>query len=217
MNKYKLLFLFLLFISIFSRVNAFIVETPLTGKIIYLDAGHGGVDPGAYYKDIYEDDINLEIVLKLKDKIEALGGKVYLTRESDNDLSKKGVKRRKKSDLSNRAKLINESDCDIYLSIHLNSSIHTSWKGAQVFYDDINKENEKIAEIFQKGFNKNLNSDKKEKEINTLYMYKNIKKPGVLLEVGFISNANERSKLLKDEYQYKIVDSITSSLIEILS
>ena len=217
MHKYKLLFFFLLFISIFSRVNAFIIDTPLIGKIIYLDAGHGGKDPGAYYKDIYEDDINLQIVLKLKDKIEKLGGKVYLTRENDYDLSEKGVKRRKKSDLSNRAKIINESDCNIYLSIHLNSSIHTSWKGAQVFYDDINKDNEKIAEIFQKRFNKDLNSDKKEKEINTLYMYKNIRKPGVLLEVGFISNPNERTKLLKDEYQYKIVDSITLSLIEIFA
>ena len=217
MYKYKLLLVFLFAMAVFSRVNANISELPLLGKIIYLDAGHGGKDPGAYYKDIYEEDINLKIVLKLKEKIEGKGGTVLLTRDSDYDLSNKGVKRRKKSDLYNRANLIDNSNCDMYISIHLNSSIHTNWKGAQVFYDDINEDNEKIAEIFQKNFNKKLNSDKKIKEMTTLYMYKSIKKPGVLLEVGFISNPYERAKLITDEYQYKIVDTIISSLTEIFN
>ena len=70
MHKYKLLLLFLLTITIFSRVSANVYEFPLLGKVIYLDAGHGGKDPGAYYKDIYEEDINLKIVLKLKEEIE---------------------------------------------------------------------------------------------------------------------------------------------------
>ena len=217
MYKYKMLLIFLLLLFICSNVNAFIKELPLLNKKIYLDAGHGGKDPGAYYKDIYEEDINLKIVLKLKNKIESLGGIVYLTRDDDYDLSKKGVTRRKKSDLGNRAKLINDSDADIYLSIHLNSSIHTNWKGAQAFYDDINDKNKEIALVFQKGFNKNLNSDKNIKEMSTLYMYKNINKPGVLLELGFISNPNDRYLLTKDEYQNKIVDTLCNSLIEILT
>ena len=210
--KHKIFLLFLILLSIFSRVNAFVNDIPLAGKVIFLDAGHGGKDPGAYYKDIYEEDINLQLVLKLKDKIEKLGGIVYMTRDADYDLSKKGVSRRKKSDLYNRAQMINNSNADIYL----NSSVHTNWKGAQVFYDDINSKNRQIAQIFQEGFNKKLNSDKKIKEISTLYMYKNIKKPGVLLEVGFISNPTERAKLQTNEYQYKVVDTIISSLLEIL-
>ncbi len=159
MYKYRMLLIFLLLLFICSNTKAFVKELPLLNKKIYLDAGHGGKDPGAYYKDIYEEDINLKIVLKLKNKIESLGGIVYLTRDDDYDLSKKGVTRRKKSDLGNRAKLINDSDADIYLSIHLNSSIHTNWKGAQAFYDDINDKNKEIALVFQKGFNKNLNSE----------------------------------------------------------
>ena len=217
MYKYRMLLIFLLLLFICSNTKAFVKELPLLSKKIYLDAGHGGKDRGAYYKDIYEEDINLKIVLKLKNKIESLGGIVYLTRDDDYDLSKKGVTRRKKSDLGNRAKLINDSDADIYLSLHLNSSNYSSWSGAQVFYDDINSKNKEIALVFQKGFNKNLNSNKKIKEISTLYMYKNINKPGVLLELGFISNPNDRYLLTKDDYQNKIVDTLCNSLIEILT
>ena len=214
MYKYKILIIFLFLLFVFGKVNA--NTKGLEGKKIYLDAGHGGKDPGAYYKDIYEEDINLKIVLKLKDKIESMGGIVYLTRDDDYDLSNLNAKLRKRSDLANRAKMINDSDADIYLSIHLNSSVHTSWKGAQVFYDDINKENEQNAEIFKKQFNKRLNRDKKIKEISNLYMYKNIKKKGLLLELGFISNPIERNKLLNEKYQDKIVNTIIESLIEIL-
>ena len=218
MNKYKIkiLLIFILLLTIFNVANASIMPLPLIGKTIYLDAGHGGKDPGAYYKDIYEEDINLKIVLKLKDKLESMGAVILLTRDDDYDLSDKNAYLRKRSDLGKRAKIINESNADIYLSIHLNSSNYSSWSGAQAFYDDINSNNKHIAEIFQKGFNKNLNSTKKIKEMTNLYMYKRINIPGVLLELGFISNPNERYLLNTDEYQNKIVDTISNSLLEIL-
>ena len=146
-------------------VNAYINEAPLVGKVVYLDAGHGGVDPGAYYKDIYEEDINLSITLKLRDYLLTKGCTVYLTRDGDYDLSNPKARLRKRSDLSNRASLIDKSNADLYLSIHLNSSTSTAWKGAQVFYDDINKNNKDFALIFQKNFNSNLGSKREEKEI----------------------------------------------------
>lgn len=215
MYRLKMFLLFIMLILVFDRADAFMKEAPLVGKTIYLDAGHGGKDPGAYYKDIYEEDINLSIVLKLRDKLESLGAIVYLTRDSDYDLSNPNAILRKRSDLSNRAKMINSSDADIYLSIHLNSSSNTSWKGAQVFYDDINKNNEKLADIFQKSFNKYLNSNRKIQEISTLYMYKRITKPGLLLELGFISNPNERYLLNREDYQNKIVNVLSDSLLEV--
>lgn len=214
MYKLKMLLVFLLLVCVFDKVDAFIKEAPLIGRVIYLDAGHGGEDPGAYYKDVYEEDINLSITLKLKDKLENMGAVVYMTRIDDYDLSNPSASLRKRSDLGNRAKMINESDAEIYLSIHLNSSTNTSWKGAQVFYDDINKNNENIAKLFQEEFNKNLNSDREIKEISNLYMYKNITKPGVLLEVGFISNASDRYLLKKSDYQDKISNVIANTLIK---
>lgn len=217
MYKYKMLIIFLFLLTIFCNVNAYINEAPLVGKVVYLDAGHGGVDPGAYYKDIYEEDINLSITLKLRDYLLTKGCTVYLTRDGDYDLSNSKARLRKRSDLSNRASLIDKSNADLYLSIHLNSSTSTAWKGAQVFYDDINKNNKDFALVFQKNFNSNLGSKREEKEIKNLYMYKNIKNvPGLLLEVGFISNANERQLLNKEWYQNKIVKVITKSVIDVL-
>lgn len=217
MYKIKMIILFLICVLLFGQVNAYVAEYPLIGKIVYLDAGHGGVDPGAFYENVYEKDINLEITLKLRDNLEKLGATVYLTRNDDYDLSNPNANLRKRSDLGNRAKMINDSNADLYLSIHLNSMANTKWSGAQVFYDDINEKNIDIANKFQKYFNKYLNSDRKVSEINNLYMYKNINIPGVLLELGFISNSNDRKNLLNDKYKNHIVKVISNCLIDILN
>lgn len=212
-----MIILFLICVLFFGQVNAYVAEYPLIGKIVYLDAGHGGVDPGAFYENVYEKDINLEITLKLRDNLEKLGATVYLTRNDDYDLSNPNANLRKRSDLGNRAKMINDSNANLYLSIHLNSMANTKWSGAQVFYDDINEKNIDIANKFQKYFNKYLNSDRKVSEINNLYMYKNINIPGVLLELGFISNSNDRKNLLNDKYKNHIVKVISNCLIDILN
>ena len=217
MYKIKMIILFLICVLLFGQVNAYVAEYPLIGKIVYLDAGHGGVDPAAFYENVYEKDINLEITLKLRDNLEKLGATVYLTRNDDYDLSNPNANLRKRSDLGNRAKMINDSNANLYLSIHLNSMANTKWSGAQVFYDDINEKNIDIANKFQKYFNKYLNSDRKVSEINNLYMYKNINIPGVLLELGFISNSNDRKNLLKNKYKNHIVEVISNCLIDILN
>ena len=211
-----MLFLLVIFMCSFSFVSANqnSSELKLLGKIIYLDPGHGGPDPGTIYKDIYEKDINLSICQKLEQVLEEEGAIVYLTRYGDYDLSRNNIKERKRSDLNNRAKIINESVADIYLSIHLNSITTTTWKGAQVFYDDVNEENKEIANLFQKQLKKDLKTDREVKEIKNILMNRKITIPGVLIEVGFLSNPNDRYKLRQDEYQYKFANSVKSALID---
>ena len=68
-----------------------------------------------------------------------------MTRYDDYDLASIGASLRKRSDLSNRAKVINDSNADLYISIHLNSSTSSKWNGVQLFYDDINTKNYEIA------------------------------------------------------------------------
>ncbi len=198
-----LIVFFIFFVSVVKSKN-----NVLSGKIIYLDAGHGGVDGGAKYKDINEEDINLSIVMTLKEELEKEGAKVYLTRYGDYDLASTTYYR-KRSDLGNRALVINNSDCDLYLSIHLNSSLNTSWNGAQVFYDDINPKNAILANILQKEL-----SNKKAVLANNYYMYSRIKKTGVLLEVGFISNYNDRINLQNKVYQIKISANIIKGIVK---
>ena len=210
-----MLLLFLLSLCSFNFINANNSQynLDLLGKVIYIDPGHGGKDPGTIYKDIYEKDINLEICLKLQKVLESEGAIVYLTRYGDYDLSNNSYSR-KKSDLNNRAKIINESGADIYISIHLNSISSSTWRGAQVFYDDVNEKNIEIANLFQDQLKQDLKTTRKVKEISTMLMNRKIKIPGILIEAGFLSNPNDRYLLRQNDYQYKICNSIRKGLIK---
>ena len=214
MLRYKISLLFLLIVGIcsFNFVEAKDNNLELLGKIIYIDPGHGYPDPGAIYKDIKESEINLKISEKIKIELEKLGATVYLTRYGDYDLSLPNTINRKRSDLSRRGNIINKSNCDIYVSIHLNSEVSSSWHGAQVFYDDVNTENEKIASIMQEELKKNLKTTREAKLNNDIYLSKRVKMPGVLIEVGFISNPNERYLLKQDNYQQKAAITITNGI-----
>lgn len=213
MLKYKIyvLFLFLIFIVGINIVYAN-NSLELIGKTIYLDPGHGGRDPGATYKSIKESDINLEISLELKEELEKNGAFVYIIRDKDIDLSD-DRNNRKRSDIVARIRKINNSDCDLYLSIHLNSVASSVWYGSQVFYDDINPLNVVLAEEIQKELKKKTNTKREIKEIKDILLNRRIEKTGVLLELGFLSNPNDRYLLRKSEYQEKLSKSITKGII----
>lgn len=206
--------LLLFFVCLFSYGIVRANTLPLLGKVIYIDPGHGGADPGALAGNLRESDINLEISFKLQEVLMKEGAIVYLTRTGDYDLSVNNALLRKRSDLSRRANIINSSNADMYISIHLNADTSSTWKGAQVFYEDVNEENIKIAQILQEQFKSDLNTNRKYKKLSNQYMYKRIKVKGVLAEVGFITNPNERYLLKQGEYQYKISNSICKGLIK---
>lgn len=213
-NKIFILFLVILCISTFGFVNAKSNDIPLLGKVIYLDPGHGGIDPGAIYKDLKEADINLKIALKTQKILEQNGAIVYLTRYGDYDLSVPNTINRKRSDLSRRGNIINRSGCDLYLSIHLNADTSNTWKGAQMFYNDNHENNEEIAKIFQEHFKNNLGTKREYKNKEDLYLGKRVERPGILIEAGFITNPNERYLLTQDTYQQKIANTILSATLE---
>lgn len=213
MNKFKLTIIICMLISIFSisKVYAQVFNYTLLGKIIYIDPGHGGIDSGATYQNIYEKDINLTMSKKIEQLLVAKGATVYLTRESDMDLSTT-IKNRKRNDLTNRAKKINSSNADMYISIHLNYITNSQWKGLQIFYNNKNEENEIIANNltnYLKEKSSNIRDPKKE---NIYYMYKQIKVPGVLIELGFLSNPNDRYRLTREEYQNILAENISDSI-----
>lgn len=215
MNKYKTLIIIMFFIFAFSisRVYADINDLTLLGRVIYLDAGHGGVDAGAEANKIKEKDINLVLVKKLERVLSGMGATVYLTREGDYDLSNTTINR-KRSDLANRAKLINESNADIYISIHLNSTIDSRWRGLQIFYNNVHSENKVLAEIIDNVIRDNLSNVRDVKYENSYYMYKRIKIPGILIEAGFISNSSDNYILRDSDYQDKLVNNIALGIVE---
>ena len=208
-----ILFAFFLFIFYFVKVNALVDELPLMGRVIFVDPGHGGRDPGAMYGKVMEKDIVLEISYQLRDALMEKGAIVYMTRDEDEDLSSEWDAQKKRGDLYRRILLYKKYNAELYLSIHVNAGSSSSEKGAEVLYNGINKNNKVLGEILMKHFKEDLNTRRKLITTN-LYMYRNTTVPGVLIECGFITNPDERYLMQTEKYQKKIATSITNSVIE---
>ena len=142
--------LILLFLATFFSFNL-TSFSPVQKKIILIDPGHGGFDGGAVSKrNTIEKILNLKIALKLRDRLKDKYD-VVMTREDDISLHKEGTKNRKQQDLANRRKMIDDSNCDLFISIHLNKFDSPNVKGCQVYY--ANNEKSKIfADILNEDF-----------------------------------------------------------------
>lgn len=190
---------------------------PLSGKIILIDPGHGGPDGGAGDSKTLEKDIALSVSLKLRDYLQQQGALVIMTRETDKDLADPGTRgysRRKVEDLKRRLQMINSLDIDLFVSIHLNAIPSAKWSGAQTFYASQHLENAIAAKFIQDELRKSLgNTNRKAKPLNQVYILKNAKKPGALVEIGFLSNPGEKANLIKDSYQNKVSESIYKGVI----
>ena len=213
MRQYKTLIICLFFLSIFcfSKVNAIIKDYSLLGKVIYIDPGHGGLDAGAISSTFLEKDMNLLLSRKLAKALISKGAIVYLTRDGDYDLSSSTVNR-KRNDLYARVKLINNSDANMYISIHLNASTSSKWNGLQIFYSSILKENKKLAETITNTMKENMQNIRDVKQENRYYMYSKIKVPGILVEAGFISNYNDNYKIRQEEYQDILINNLVMGI-----
>lgn len=183
-------------------------------KVIGIDPGHGGMDPGTVSKNgVLEAEINLKIALKLKDIIEQNGGKVIITREDERSLSDK-----KREDLDMRKEIIKKGNCNIFLSIHLNSFKDSRYYGAQVFYNDDSQESKLLAECIQEELR--LILDKNNTRVpqirDDVYLLKGLDIPSVLIECGFLSNEKEEKLLQIENYQKKIARGIYNGIIKFL-
>lgn len=213
MRQYKTLILIMFFLCLFcfGKVNAHVKNYSLLGRCIYLDAGHGGADSGAISNTFLEKDMNLLLVNKLATELISRGAMVFLTRNGDYDLSESTINR-KRNDLYQRAKLINNSGCDMYISMHMNSSPSSKWNGIQVFYSNVVSDNKKIAEVVTKSLSENMKNVREYKKENGYYMYSKIKVPGILVEAGFISNSNDNYKIRQEDYQNILVNNIVNGV-----
>mgnify|MGYP001295990959 FL=1 len=195
-----------------------VFNLPLSGKVIVIDAGHGGIDGGAVGKrGTKEKDITLKIANELRDYLQGAGAYVIMTRETDDDLAPANIKRireRKVYDLKKRVKIINESDADLFISIHLNAIGSSRWSGAQTFYHLSHPENEQLAKQIQKELQNGLENTKRvEKPIHHVYILKKAKVKGVLVEAGFLSNSEEEQNLRNEKYQQKVAASIYNGVL----
>lgn len=232
LNKKRIMFIitniFLaIFVFIFTTDNMKIqqdyvstVSLPVSGKVIVVDAGHGVPDEGAESSNgTTEAKTNLKIALKLQNLLEQSGSTAILTRSDENaiyDLDSKTLKQKKISDIHNRVKIGNESQADIFVSIHLNKIPQSQYDGWQTFYRDGDEKGAKLAKQIQENLTKTIGKENNRvaKTIDNIYIIKHVEIPTTIVECGFLSNPEEEKKLLDDEYQNKLAWGIYNGIID---
>lgn len=185
-------------------------------KVIVVDAGHGGNDPGKVSgNNVLEKDINLQIATKLANELENAGYKVVMTRTEDNGLYKEDDINKKAVDLRARCEIAEKENADLLISIHQNSFSDSSVRGGQTFYYTHSDKGKKMATLIQKHLKSADKDNTREAKANDSY-YLLIHTPCicVIVECGFLSNAAETELLVTDEYQNRLVGSITDGVKE---
>ena len=186
----------------------------LGGKTVLIDAGHGGVDPGAVgYNNTLEKDINLEVAKRLHLLLSQAGCNVVMLREEDRDFgSSNKLMQRKREDLAYRINEAVKTKADIYLSIHANSFPDPGQFGPQVFYHPNSPEGEKLAVSIQERLNLLSEKQRSAKANQTYFILKNTGMVAVTVETGFLSNPEEEKKLNQPDYQQKLAMAVFEGL-----
>ena len=194
-------------------------EAEQKGNVIVLDPGHGGSDPGMIGIDgLEEKGINLSVSLLLREKLEAKGYTVVLTRESDQGLYDDSAQNKKAQDMQRRIALIDETAPVLTVSIHQTSYHDPSVKGPQVFYYETSGEGKELAADLQESLNTTLEVERpREIKGNTsYYLLKRSKGVLVIAECGFLTNPDEADLLQTEEYQEKVADALTDGIVTYL-
>ena len=168
---------------------------------------------------ISEADINLKITLKVQNLLEQAGANVILTRSDENgiyDLDKKTLREKKVSDIKNRVIIGNNSDADIFVSIHLNKIPQSQYWGWQTFFKQGNENSEKLAKSLQNGLNETIQKENKREalKIENIYIVDHIEIPISIVECGFLSNLEEKELLQTEEYQNKLAWGIYIGIMD---
>ena len=183
----------------------------LSGRIILVDAGHGGTDGGARARDsgVWEKEINLQVAGKLKACLEESGARVIMTREEDIQFSKN-----KREDLTARLKLAKEGGAQMVVCVHMNEYKSRKESGPQVFYRKDQAQGRLLAGCLQEALIRELNPQRERSALAGDYFMLGLDVPSVLVECGFLSNPREEKLLLTQDYQNKIARAITDGIEE---
>ena len=188
-------------------------------KVVYLDAGHGGYDPGASYFGISEKSLILAIQSRVKAKLEAEGYQVVTTRTSDTYV-----------DLTDRSRAANASESDIFVSIHINASGSSAAQGIETYYYQPYAEypsrinaayhanptrlsmSDTLANAIQSSLINATGAQNQGVKRQTFAVLRETTAPAVLLELGFLSNPQEAARLNTSAYQESLANAIVAGI-----
>ena len=189
-----------------------VFATSANKRIIVIDAGHGGWDPGKVgQNDVLEKDINLAIAEDLQILLDLAGATVFLTRAQDVALGDT-----KNTDLAARSAMPTDMQAHIFISIHQNAYHTSKVRGAQTFYYEGSEDSRRLAEAIQGRMRDFLDNEnrKEAKAEESYYLLKKTATPAVIVECGFLTNDVEAGLLSKEEYQEKVAWAIYMGILD---
>lgn len=194
------------------------VYSPKSAYTIVIDAGHGGVDGGCVGKNtgVTESELNLIYAKKLEELCSQAGLRVVMTRADMNGLYSPFATNKKKSEMKKREQIINESDADLLISIHMNSLPIKSVKGAQVFFRGDNLAGKEFADSITNSLKNNLEYIRGDSKIGDYYILNCNDKAGILIECGFLSSPEEEILLSQSDYIQKFCNAVMVGIFNFL-
>ncbi|WP_152523318.1 N-acetylmuramoyl-L-alanine amidase, partial [Paraclostridium bifermentans] len=168
---------------------------------VFVDPGHGGEDSGAVGYGNYEDELNLQVANKVRQKLEAKGIEVKMSRTSDEFIS-----------LGDRAKMANSYAPDVFVSIHQNSADATSANGIETYYHNNKSDHKPYAQDVQTKAIGETNARNRGVKSANFAVLRETNMPAALFESGFITNQNESANLASSSYQDKLATGIANGV-----
>jgi len=203
-------YLICLNINIAKKTSLDSYKTPF----ILIDAGHGSIDGGAVgtKTGVLERDLNLEYAKTLKQYFLSMNFRVELIRSTES-----GLDEDKYEDMLKRKEIIEKSNCDIFISIHMNKFSLSSSIGAQAFFKQNDPESEKLANSIRDLLVKNIEDARKLALSGDYLVLNSAKCPAVLVECGFLSNEKDEIRLQNSEFRQKLCYQIFCGTIKYLN
>ena len=191
-------------------------------RTIFLDPGHGGRDSGAYYYNVAEKDLNMQVYRKLRKKLEELGYKVLTSRDSDIDVDF----------ITERSRMVNKTNSDIFISIHFNAtgSAYSRASGIQTYsysddpdypskinpywhnHPDRMSESKRLAAAIHSSLLAETGAKDAGLLESSFAVLRETAKPAVLLELGYMDNFAENQQIRDSHYQDKLVAGIVKGI-----
>jgi N-acetylmuramoyl-L-alanine amidase len=184
----------------------------LRGKVIVVDPGHGGHNPGAVANGVQEADVNLAVSLLLRDKLQKEGATVIMTRQADQPVASKNSTLGQ--ELQARVDIAEKNRADLFVSVHANSNPQKNIAGAMTFYPQ--NRSSQLALDVQNALVDQTGAVDKGTSPATFYVLRKTSMPSILVETGFLTNAKEASNLSNSAYQNKIAQGIFNGIARYL-
>lgn len=216
--------LFILFCGEFNSVGEVSAPEDDPMPVVIIDAGHGGEDGGTIgVNGCLEKDLNLIMAKKLKTLLTSMGVKCVLTRSEDMLLYDRNADfegQKKRLDMQARLDIVNSYDNAVFISIHQNAFPIEKYSGAQIYYSQNNEASRSLALSIEQSIRSTLQPDNNrasKPSDGKIYLLDKLSCPSVLIECGFLSNAEECALLCTEEYQNHICAVIASSVERFLA